>query len=353
MADEYRVEPYSAEQRGAVVDLMHQLLLRRTAHQLDRYLTWKYERNPFLEKPLLALVLAGDELVGLRGASGTEWTSPVQGTFRLPTAGDLVIDRHHRDRGLYLQLDRALTKQAAARGFGSLLSLSARNETTRRLQEVTGWQAVHSLETVYRPALKPAPSSIRSRSTVQRFVGKSRQVIARLGATGGPEKLLSARRSRPRAVEFSDQPDLETLVRWAGPTHGLRQSRTREFYRWRLANPDRRYHYLYWRDDDIRGFVVLALARERGRHVRIVESGAESLEILGAMLKTLTAAPLAAYTILPAALPEPARADLPGLGFVVDPQDFVSFYEKPTSPDAPGVMTGQPWQIDLLDTMLV
>ena len=68
------------------------------------YFEWKYERNPYVTKPIVCLARHEGRVVGMRGFFGTRWVTGVPGEeFLALYADDLVIAPGHRNRGLIRQ----------------------------------------------------------------------------------------------------------------------------------------------------------------------------------------------------------------------------------------------------------
>jgi len=340
MVSEYRFEPYEPRHRQAVRSLLRQLLIGRTDDTLDRYLAWKFEENPWMPQPLMALVFAGPDLVGMRALVGTRWRDAEGVSLTLPAAEDLVIDAHHRDRGLFMTIDRELGRLARDRGYTSLLSSSARNDTTQALQLATGWEHTDTLQAFMHPPTRP-PGAIRSSEMVRKIIGRSARLARRAPRIAS---LVDSHRW-PAELELVDEPDPVGMAALAVSPQDFGPLRDAEFYRWRLENPDRHYEYLEWRDTELRGFLVLSRLPPPSRQVRVVDSGAAGVDVLEAMIGAITASPTLSLAMATHRLPaEPAR-----LGFGGRPQDFVKVFVKP--------LTTQPLpqlsRIDLLDTMLV
>lgn len=338
---EYRFEPYEARHRPSVRRLLHQLLAGRTDEVLDRYLTWKFEENPWIRQPLIALVFAGSDLVGMRALMGTRWSDGAGLNMTLPAAEDLVIDSRHRQRGLFLTIDKALSRMARDQGFASIISCSARNETTQALQSATGWQHLDTLHATIRSPSQP-PGPIGSSELVRRIIGR----LARLTQRRPRVESLVSSRSWPGELALVTEPDAEAMAALAQrPAHDLQPRRDAEFYRWRLANPDRHYEYLEWRDTELRGFLVLSRLAPPSRQVRVVDSGAESHEVLGEMIGAVTAAPRLSLAMATHRLPAQSQQ----LGFSERPQEFVRIFVKQVDAQ-PLPHVGS---FDLLDSMLV
>lgn len=362
MSGEYSVVPYSIEHRRAVLDLHRQLMPRRRG-QNERYFAWKYEENPYLPTPTIALVFHGSDLVAMRGLYGTRWVDPERGPTTVPAAEDLIVDERHRDRGLFLLIDKELRRLATELGCGSIISLSG-TPTTQRLQAVAGWEKVRDLDRVYRIATRPL-YPVRNQEVVRKLIGRSSRLRSRAGvgfrqrpSDAIVDRALDGVAAVSKFVEVSGEPDIASSAALStAPTNACRPERTEEFYRWRLQNPDRRYRFVSWNDPACRGFAVLAFVPQDHQRVMIVDGGAATVDIMVEILGALTGAPRLTYELMPTALPDEVRGDLAALGFVPAGEDLrerpTALYARETSSDLASLPTGAtPWQVNLIDTML-
>ena len=362
MSGEYSVVPYSIDHRQAVVDLHKQLMPRRRGEN-ERYFSWKYEENPYLPTPNMALVFSRSQLVAMRGLCGTRWVIPSRGPTTIPAAEDLIIDRRHRNRGLFLIIDKELRRLAADLGHPSIISLSG-NPTTQRLQAIGGWKQIRTLDRAYREATQ-SRYPLRKGPTVRKVVSRTWRVARRVGvgfrqrpSDAVADGVLDGVVGASASVEVRSEPDIPSMVALsATPMNACFQERTEEFYRWRLQNPDRRYRFVYWRDPGCRGFVVLALTPHNHQRVKIVDSGAASIEIMVELLGALIKAQRPTYELLPAALPDEVLGVLEQMGFSADAEHVLgrpaAFFERATSKNLPSIAAGNPlWDVDMIDTML-
>lgn len=260
MRTEYRVTNYSPEHLPAMVQLLGQLL-RRSAQTRRRYFIWKYLENPYVASPLFALVFAGQDLVAMRGLMGAQLAHS-DGPLTVGLAEDLVIDAGHRNRGLFLLLDRELQRVASGSELSLVISLSAQSEDTQALQRLTGWRDVDALRLTSRPKQTSAAGRMRTRLgtrlTPHGIDAWNRRAVARIGMDTGTELSLSG-------------PDPQTMAELASRHHVSPFVRTAEFYDWRLRNPDRRYAYATVHHGELLAFAVLGLRRWGGKEVDIVE----------------------------------------------------------------------------------
>ena len=352
---DYVATSYSSENRAAVLRL-HRQVLYRPSDLSARYLAWKYEDNPYIPEPTLALVFQGSDLVAMRGLCGTGWAGSDGTIMSVPAAEDLVVDQTHRGRGLFLMLDKQLARMAEEAGYPTLLSLSAGPET-QQLQTLTGWSHVASLGRARRPAAVPT-RRVLGNPLVRKIIGRGRRMArnvglgyTRLASNSLIDRTLEGIGQSKPAVTVSAVADLDAFVELsANQAHRHRPERTKEFYEWRLANPDRRYRFVYWGHPEPSGFAILCW-RPSEEVVSIVDSRAQDPEVHLALLSELFRAPRASYELLPSALPDSVRAglDINSWDGNVRPGRDVEVYVKQIS------RLDQPrpsWPVDLIDTML-
>ena len=350
---DYSVTPYSIEHRPAVLKLHRQVLSRALGRRAS-YIAWKYEENPYLSGPLMALVFYESQLVAMRGLYGSRWNIPSSGRVTIPAADDLVVDKEHRNRGLFLLLDRELASMANESGFSSILSLSA-GVTTQRLQSITGWKRLHRLDLARREST--APLSRRSSTTL----GKAQEAVYRTGMAVAPlwlwetemDRVLEGITSASEHVRIDREPNVSAMVALSGQSaNTCRSERGELFHAWRWRDPIRRYRFVYWEDPEIRGFLVLGHLPGT-RDIKIVDSGAETPEILLSLLLAAVSAPRPSYEMNSTALPSVVREKLPYLGFHVESKDGPgqpAVFERATSDEMPTISAaGCTLEVDLVD----
>jgi hypothetical protein len=256
----------------------------------------------------------------MRGLCGTQWVAPDATTEIIPAAEDLIIDAQHRNRGLFLLIDRTLAQMAADLGHRTLLSLSA-NATTRTLQDVTGWTRVAAFERAVRESSLPR-GGIAERPQVRRVRAKGVAIARRTGvemprriAEMTADRILAGIAGASPHVRVAAEPEPAVFASLAPAPERFRQAHTEEFYRWRLRNPDRRYRYVYWADPAVRGFTILGHQPANPRRILIADAAAADPDILLELLRAVASAGRPSLTVLPGTLPDDVRTELADLGF--------------------------------------
>ena len=292
--------------------------------QSRRYLRWKYWENPLITSPLIFVVRLGREIVGMRGMYGTSWTlGPGYDPTVFPHADDLVIDPDHRNRGLFLLIHRAMVAEARQRGFGAILSLSGVT-ATQELSLVCGYRALGDLDGLHRPTTTNPSVLRRGEGRIMRTVrtrgGWSPAFAWGTTVNGFCRRLASS--SHDGHIEISATADLASMSSLAARVEPerLRADRGEAFLRWRLANPDHIYRFVYWRDTVLRGYLVLSWDVMRPHRVTIAEIAADADDVVADLVGALGHPTDREYTIMSATLSDAQERIIRSAGFVVDPE---------------------------------
>lgn len=110
-SSEYEIRPVLRGDFPRVADLLRHLT-RADSSWNRHYLTWKYLDNPFVDRPLGIVALAGREVVGFRGYYATPWQVPASGYETLVLSpGDTCVHPGHRRKGLSVAMGRAAMQE--------------------------------------------------------------------------------------------------------------------------------------------------------------------------------------------------------------------------------------------------
>lgn len=269
------------------------------------YLTWKYEQNPYLDPPLLHLVVAGDEVVAMRGLHGARWLVGRPGR-PVPAlcVGDFVVDPSHRGRSLFARLTRAAATDAGRLGYHYLFSLSA--GPAAYLQSIrAGWQDLGPLRTLRRQSTRAAlvrrahglllahPMLAAIPRQIKSFAGE-RSALGRRAAEWRFRHLDSGARSdrpgprRPIAIAREPRPaDMAHLLERIDSTDRIRHAGDASYLAWRFGNPLSAYRFLFWDDGQLEGCLVLETPCDPLRNrVRIVLLAATDPTVEAALLES-------------------------------------------------------------------
>jgi hypothetical protein len=289
------------------------------------YLEWKYERNPYVETPLIHLALHEGEAVAMRGVFGSCWEMGSRSErFCVPCADDLVIAPAHRNRRLLGRIMQAVLADLAGRGHRCAFSLSP-GPVTLAGSLVGGWRAVGAVNEVRRPGRSGlswrARAAERLRSLPYAWRWADRMAEPPPGRAPFRRLDRAAVRSPGRGVWLAPGPrpdGMADLVGRLGHDGRLRHVRDAQYLAWRFANPQHEYRFLFAGGESLDGYLVLQSYRlDEDRGVNIVDWEATTTATLTALLRAALDwgrfAELSAWT---AALPEAASAELAASGFV-------------------------------------
>lgn len=250
----YQVERYHPDSQSALL----QLQLHHWSPDLawnEDYFRWKYLENLCPGDPCVSLVFKNDELVGTRGAYETRWWVGGDEVV-VPCAGDFVIARTHRGRGLFRHIMAGLEHDLADRGCSHVLNMSAGPATY--LQSLRdGWRSIGQYEMWQ---LGKSPSQAAS-------VGEGPVDLRRAGLFDR----VDARRedasvqSHGRVVidEMPRPAEMARLEAAGGTDQRVRQVRDERYWAWRFGNPLSDYRFLYWGDSELEGYAVLQASLNR------------------------------------------------------------------------------------------
>jgi hypothetical protein len=282
----YEIVEYTADLKSQVLQLQTHLWGPEISANAD-YFKWKYEQNPYLERPLIHLALCAGKVVGMRGVYGAKWQTGHPGEFfHAPCVADFVIAPEHRCRGLFTRIIAAGVKTLGARGYPYVFSLSA-NSATRIGSLLMGWRSIGHL------------MPMRWRRWSRIIPGRFQKHAARLASSGALKQgnvfhfLDTARRfgelSRFVSVEQAPQPRAmaEFVARIAGDGR-LRHVRDQGYFAWRFANPRAVYRFLFWTDLRMEGYLILQakLYKDKAK-INIVDCEATSMRVRADLLEAV------------------------------------------------------------------
>lgn len=249
------------------------------------YLEWKYERNPYIEQPLLYIALFEDEVVGMHGMYGSAWqTASMSEPYVVPCAADFIVDPEHRRRKLGLRLTRFKMEAVAKKGVRHAMTLSA-NQYSRKLYFKSGYDNIAEY-VGFRFGAASTPSLLaRSLNRLRRKLSSPQPKIAFSEFDAWAKGLRGDLHvtDKPRCSEMSAL----VLHNYTGST--LRSVRDRDYYRWRFDNPLSEYRFVFHEDaGKLDGFLVLQQSIFGGL-TTIIDWETVSGEVWSKLIDTLVA----------------------------------------------------------------
>ena len=294
----YEIAAYQPSMKHQVVELTK--LLWSTDSALNAsYLEWKYERNPYRETPLIYLALCQGKIIGMRGMSGLKWEFGVPAkTFQGLYADDFVIDPEHRNRGLVTKIMKGAMLDVENRGYTYVFNLSAGN-ITRVASLAMGWRSAGSMHVQCRQSgqsdrFRHIRDILKKKELFRRFAKhvsyrpwfpKKLDVDSLIAGQG----MLSRKTDSHIVVERIARPaEMEKLVSRMEYDGRIRHMRDKHYLSWRFQNPLHRYLFIYWKEAELEGYLVLQeyisdLARRVG--FNIVDWEATSSSVRAGLLQ--------------------------------------------------------------------
>ena len=261
MGSEYEIVPYRPEHRPAVVALQRHLWGPDAAGN-ESYFAWKYEANPYLREPVIALAIHRGTVVGMRGLCGARWEVGAGGTrVDLPFVDDLVVAPEHRDRGLAGRLIRATLASAKALGCPLVLSLRA-GTVTMMSSLAAGFRSLGAMEPVVRMAEGTRVrlwflDRLKRKRLLWRVAGSP---MLRSRAEREPFRRLDRGASLPGGIAVSSRPPIEAMAALFAaevPDPRIRQLRDATFLDWAFRNPRLDFRFLTLGGDRLEAILVL------------------------------------------------------------------------------------------------
>jgi GNAT superfamily N-acetyltransferase len=248
MGHEYEIVKYQPDFRKDVVEL--QKLLWSPDPELNAaYLEWKHERNPYLQPPLIYLALSGKNVVGMRSMFGVRWEFGVPAkTVSGICPDDLVLAPEHRNRGLITKMMRAAFDDLEKKGYQYVYSLSA-GKITRLASLAMGWRSAGSMQPQHWHSGRAAYFQ-----RIRKFAGKTRFLHELCNPEGMRSRTIGSRIVVERGVRAAEMAE---LVSGIGTDGRIRHVRDRDYLSWRFRNPLHRYLFLYWKEKELEGYLVL------------------------------------------------------------------------------------------------
>ena len=259
------------------------------------YFEWKYERNPYIDEPLIFLAMHHDRAVGMRGFFGVQWEGgiPTEKCIGL-YADDLVIVPEHRNQGLIPRIMAAAFEDLAKRRYQFVFNLSA-GPVTFLSSLAMDWRSVGSMRPwrwrswkaackngMYRLLKRWPGGSPKPAELFLKWAASRRRPLAEVKNKGsrwpaGPEIAVE---DSPRCAAMAE------LVERIGSRGYLRHVRDQNYFDWRFQNPFSRYRFLFWGKDRLEGYLVLQEYTAADQEViNVVDWEATNIAVKDGLLK--------------------------------------------------------------------
>ena len=312
---DYEIVEYTPELRDEVLQFQTHLWGPDLSAN-GTYLRWKYEQNPYLEKPFLQIALCDGKVIGMRGVYGAKWQiGHAAEIFVAPCVADFVIAPEHRCSGVFKTIMGAVVDSLGSQGYPYVFSLSP-NPVTRTGSLLAGWRSIGSLKPMRcRRWNCILPRRLRHRTARLASFAARRKTnpFHFLDAAGLRSKLgpyISVEEA-PRAEAMTE------LVERITNDGRLRHVRDQAYFAWRFANPRSAYRFLFWTNPRLEGYLVLQarLYSDRAK-INIVDWEAASMRVRADLLEAaIHGGKFAELNIWSSTLSEETQALLTDAGF--------------------------------------
>lgn len=95
----YEIVRYNHEFLDGTLKILKDTMWSKRFNAHEKHFKWKYQNNPYATRPLGIVTLCNNNVVGFRGYFATQWQANGKDLLAL-AAGDTVVDRAHRRKGL-------------------------------------------------------------------------------------------------------------------------------------------------------------------------------------------------------------------------------------------------------------
>jgi GNAT superfamily N-acetyltransferase len=344
MNPHYELVCYEPRLKRQVIELQSHLWSPNAALNTS-YFEWKYERNPYVDRPLIHIAMHDGNAVGMRGFFGTEWECgvPTQRSIAL-YADDLVIAPEHRNRGLIRKIMTAAFEDLAKRKYQYAFNLSA-GPMTMLSSLASGWRSVGSMRPMRQRSWRAAIQSGRdrlvarvpllsreSREIVRQWPGKKRWSLADIDADRFRHRLRESPwiclEDMPRCAAMAE------LVERIGGCGRMRHVRNRQYFDWRFENPLSNYRFLFWEKTHLEGYLVLQEYTSEyadKEALNIVDWEASNLTIQAELLEAaMKLHANRSFVIWSISLPRPVITVLEKAGFRLERQPQSATHHRPS-----------------------
>lgn len=265
----HEVRPFRPGDREGI------LALYRTVFGGDpspEWFAWKYENNPYAADVPIVVATIDGTVVGCRAFFALEMAVEGESHLALQPC-DTMVHPDHRRRGLFVRMNRLAVERYADRPPAFCFNFP--NDSSKPGNEAVGWRPVGRVPMYYRVA-DPAGALAALAGNGDRSGPRSRRELSSPGPIAGAVGTAHQAGDRLFArssyqIRRHDDPPIATLAALSrrAPPEGIHAVRSERFYRWRLANPERRYHaHVAVRDGEA---VAAAVVSPASDHVRIVD----------------------------------------------------------------------------------
>ncbi len=226
------------------------------------YLRWKYFHNPYSAPSIVYIVLHEGKVIGVRGMYATKWRlGNDSDTFIALCGGDTVIHPGYRGKGVYIELTNFIRDDLYTLGCSYIFNFSA-NPGTLITSLAIGWKSIGRIKTISIESYKRMViRKLFSERMINKLIKTSRvaEPLKRLINVFDYSKLPKYHKNITTNIKIDNRPkpdEMAALVGKLDKGNKLILLRDKKFFKWRYSNPLSKYFFLYWYDNELKGYLV-------------------------------------------------------------------------------------------------
>ena len=227
MKDNLTITSYNASFREEVVKLLAEFWNIDT-ELADKFFQWKYLDNPWAQRPYIAVLLAGEKIVGMRGAYVLPLRLPSREDQMLAGFfGDSLILEDYRGHGHFHQLTEELMDVLHGDGIQIALNTSA-TEPVHKTSIKHGWISTDNYEVLSLKRDDPDQN--------QPLISQLEDILDCIQPDGAG------------LLHFTNKIYLKPILELVNRTQSdqdVQIHNDETYLRWRFTNPTQQYRFIY------------------------------------------------------------------------------------------------------------
>lgn len=268
---------------------------------IKSYFQWKYFENPYSDSPKLYLALLEGKVIAVRGVYETKWQLGESAeSFIALCSSDLVIHPKHRNKGLHPELMNFMKNDLYDLGYRYLFNFSA-NPINLISTLAIGWKSIGRIKIMEKQFQRKEFSALISIKKLLKIIGINKVLrrginkVLSHGEKGNPyiyDIIYKNTKSKvPSRIKIENHPrpeEMYSLVKKLIPKNKIILTRDVGFFSWRYKSPLSDYLFLYWYDNELKGYLVAQTRLYRGlNNFNIIELEAVNSVIKKELLRCL------------------------------------------------------------------
>ena len=236
---------------------------------------WKYDKNPYLDEPLIYLAFQGDKIVGHRAFVVQNFK--LKEDYLIGTPADALVHPDHRRKGIFSKLTDFAIKDIEERDHIDLLISLSSTKKSAKGNIKAGFTPVGKREKLYNFSIKKI------------FKNRYKKEI-------DFNQIISSKMNG-KTIEISQKlkiDDIVELMKISTNYKKFRNLRDRQFYRWRFEEYPKDLIYLYiWDQNDLEAYLSMEKENIQFRgfdldYYSLLEYGYKDIRLFQELIQALT-----------------------------------------------------------------